>query len=323
MVDIPKISVIMSVYNAENYLREAVQSILQQTYPHFEFIIIEDASTDGSLKILEEYAAADDRIILIKNTENNGAGGFIKNLNVGLERASGDLIARMDADDISDLTRFEKQVSYLAINAEIFMVGSDLQVINNEGHNLKIMIAPQNDAGIKKNMLKNISLYHPVIMWRNNRKIFYREKMIGCEDYDLYFRLINGGYKLGNINEPLLQYRILEDSISRKVNKLIKWLFVEKAREFFLESQQDGGDSYNDFEPEAFLNILNPDYRNDVEELLFAAKTASKYQDYDGLAAILSKAKKYFPEDKRFIIFRLYLKAPKKLLPYLLKLNAN
>src|SRR5690606_37521399 len=117
------------VFNAENYLVEALESILNQTHSHLEFIIIEDASTDGSLKILEDYQNRDPRIILIKNDVNHGAAGFIKNLNVALEKATGEFIARMDADDISDPKRFEKQIRFLAQNPDVFIVGSIVQII--------------------------------------------------------------------------------------------------------------------------------------------------------------------------------------------------
>ena len=311
----------MSVFNAEKHLAEAVQSILNQTYSNFEFIIFEDASTDCSLKILEEFEASDSRIILIKNKKNHGAEGFIKNLNLGLKMASGEFIARMDADDISDINRFEKQVQFLTENPSIFIVGSYLQLIDGEGKHLKIMSAPEKDDDIQKKMLKKISLFHPVLMWRNDEKIFYREKMIACEDYDLYFRLMNNGYQLANIKEPLLQYRILENSISRKNNKMVKWLFVEKARAFFLEHQQKGVDSYEDFEPENYFNIFEPDYKNNVQDLLFAAKFTLKYQNYEELNTILRKARQYLPHDKRFTMYKLQIKIPKRILKYFLKFN--
>lgn len=313
----------MSVYNAEKFLHEAVESILQQTYPYFEFIIIEDASTDGTLRILEEYESADERIILIKNSQNHGAAGFIKNLNRGLEQATGDFIARMDADDISVPDRFEKQLDFLTQNPDILMVGSDLDVIDENGMSYKKLTAPQSDAEIRQNMLKKISLFHPVLMWRNDKKIFYREKMIGCEDYDLYFRLMAEGHKFGNIKETLLKYRILDSSISRKSEKLVRWIFVEKARSFYLERKRTGEDSYENFEPDDFLNILDPKAKQTAENLLFAAKTAVRYQDREGLAIILNKAERDFPNDKRFTQFHFHQKLPAKLSSFLLKISSN
>lgn len=319
----PTISVIMSVFNGEKYLHKAMDSILHQTFRDFEFIIIDDASTDQTSMILENYKVQDHRIKIITKDENHGSSGFIKNLNLGLNIATGEYIARMDADDISDLNRFEKQIQFLTENPNVFIVGSNLQVIDGEGTNLKILSAPEKDVDIQKNMLKNISLYHPVLMWRNNKKIFYREKMIACEDYDLYFRLMNNGYKLANIQENLLQYRILENSISRKDNKMVKWLFVEKARAFFLEHKQKGSDSYDTFEPENYLNMFEPNYKNNALDLLFAAKTALKYQNYEALTTILRKTKQYFPDDNRFNIYKWQLKVPKVMLKYLLKFNSK
>lgn len=309
----------MSVYNGEKYLPEAMDSILNQTFRDFEFIIIEDASTDSTLEIIEKYKTQDSRIVLITKKENKGTKGFIENLNIGLKAAKGQFIARMDADDISDLNRFEKQLSFLQKNENIFMVGGDVQLINEDGLNTKLLPAYHTDEDIKENMFKNISMYHPVILFRNNKKIYYREKMLYCEDYDLYFRLMTEGYKFANIKEPLLKYRILEDSISRKDSKIIRWLFVEKARRFFLERKQNGIDTYEEFEPDDFLNILKSDFHNSIETLLFAAKTALKYQNYNSLIFILNKSKRHFPNDNRFIIYSWYLKIPKFILPYLLK----
>ena len=112
----PLISVVMSVYNAETYLSHAIESVLNQTYDNFEFIIIEDCSTDNSKEILQNYAIVDSRIKIIYKEKNKGTLGFIENLNFGIENARGKYIARMDADDICHRERFEKQVSFLENN---------------------------------------------------------------------------------------------------------------------------------------------------------------------------------------------------------------
>lgn len=312
MTENKKISVIMSVFNAEKYLSAAVESILNQTYSDFEFIIIEDASTDRSLEILEAYANKDSRIFLIKNKINKASEGFIKNLNLGLKHAKGAYIARMDADDISDLTRFQKQIQFLEENKEVFIVGSAVQFIGETGENIKLLSAHKRNEDIQKNMCKNISMYHPVVFWRNNGKIFYREKMLACEDYDLYFRMMTDGYKFANINETLLQYRILTDSISRKNSKLIRWIFVEKTRQFFNERKKTGKDSYDSFKHKDYLNILVPNFKNKSEDLLFSAKVALKYSDYEGFKIIIKKAEQFFPHNRGFKNLKLLLKLPKK-----------
>ena len=124
------VSVVMSVYNAEKYLDLAIESILNQSFRDFEFIIIEDCSTDNSLEILKNYAEKDSRIKIIQKTENKRMKGFIENLNIGLEEAKGKYIARMDADDISHPSRFDKQVVFLETHSDIFMVGSYINFIN-------------------------------------------------------------------------------------------------------------------------------------------------------------------------------------------------
>ena len=117
----PTISVIMSVYNTnKSFLAEAIESILNQTYPNFEFIIIDDNSTDGSLSIIEQYMSKDDRIVLIKNKTNIG---LTKSLNKGLKLAKGQYIARMDADDVSLPDRFKQQIEYMENNSHVTVIG--------------------------------------------------------------------------------------------------------------------------------------------------------------------------------------------------------
>lgn len=112
----PILSVVMSVYNAEKYLSQAIESILNQSFEDFEFIIIEDCSTDNSLKIIKNYAINDKRIRIIQKAKNKKMRGFIENLNIGLSEAKGKYIARMDSDDISHPDRFEKQVLFRLIS---------------------------------------------------------------------------------------------------------------------------------------------------------------------------------------------------------------
>lgn len=292
----PLISVIMSVYNAENYLRDAIDSILNQTFSDFEFIIIEDCSTDKSLHILEEYEKKDSRIILIKKDNNKGSQGFIENLNLALKRAKGKYIARMDADDISDLDRLEIQVKYLNENPTIFIVGAYLQMINKNGEELFIKTAPITDKCIKQRMYNEISLYHPVIMFRNSA-IRYREKMHGCEDYDFYFQLILKNKKLGNIAKPLLKYRILDSSISRSNEIFLRRLFVELARKYFKEYKKRGVDSYDLLDVEELARLLDPSFKNKLSDLKIACYTAIKYKKREEINIVLNKLKLFYPKE--------------------------
>lgn len=304
----PTLSVVMSVYNAESYLRKAVDSVLDQTFKDFEFIIIDDCSTDNSLQILEAYAQKDNRITLIKKDRNKGAEGFIENLNLGLQKSKGKYIARMDADDISVPERFEKQLIFLDSDPELFMVGSSLEMIDENDNFIKILTALPDDVAIKKAMFKNIALYHPSLMFRNDN-IHYREKMQSCEDYDLFFRLMLAGKKMANIPEPLLRYRVLPASMSRKDKTFVRWLMVEKARLFYRESQKTGKDSYDKFCPDDMQNILEKNYKNELEDLIFAAKTALVFHQKQDLKIILEKIERFYPQ-KATTKYRLALWLP-------------
>ena len=117
----PLVSVVMSVYNSEKYLKSSIESILCQDYSNFEFIIINGGSTDSSLKILNEYKEKDKRIIILDNIKNKG---LIYSLNKGIENSKGKYIARMDSDDFSRKTRLSEQVKFMEKNTEIAMCGT-------------------------------------------------------------------------------------------------------------------------------------------------------------------------------------------------------
>lgn len=282
----PKISVIMSVYNGADFLPQSIQAILDQTFQEFEFIIIDDASTDKTWEILNQFSEKDPRLKLFRNKENIGIEGFIKNLNYGCSHAKGKYLARIDHDDISRKDRFQLQFDFLENNPNIFVVGSALKKIDESGNNLGEMHAPLTDEKIREIMPKKISLYHPVIMFRKDfYKNFYREKIRYCEDYDFYLRIMTDHLKMANLEECLLEYRILDKSMSRKQDKVIKNLFINKAKEFYYERLETGTDSYDLFDPKDYLNI----YENPSKALVKKAINVSKkYYDFSGFGKMLA-----------------------------------
>ena len=294
----PLVSVIMSVYNGEKYLVQAIDSILNQTYQNFEFIIIDDCSTDNSSHILQEYAQKDSRIKIIKKEVNQGLKGFIKNLNLGISLAKGKYIARMDADDISLPERFQKQVDFLENNPEITLVGAQLNLINEQNKITGEAIAALQHRDIVKRITSQIQLFHPVIMFRKDQNIQYREKFLYCEDYDLYLNLITQGKKLANLNEKLLHYRILESSISRKGDNFVKKLMVEKALYFYKLRKENGQDLYETFNNEEVLEINNFEFKNKIEELFFALEAAIKLNKKEKIVLLVRKIKKHYPKEK-------------------------
>ena len=210
------ISVVMSVYNSETYLKEAIDSILHQTFTDFEFLIIDDFSTDNSRKILELYSRKDDRIKIFTNKENFG---LTKNLNKLLRYAKGEYIARMDADDISELNRFERQVDFLENNKNIDIVGTFSRNINQNGEITGSRILPITHTDIIKLLPKLCPMSHPSVFFRKDRveKIgFYNEKHKRSQDYDMWFRAAAAGLEFHNIPEFLLKYRMDDTYVSRK-----------------------------------------------------------------------------------------------------------
>jgi len=259
-----KVSVIMPVYNAEQYVAKAIESILNQTLRDFEFIIINDGSTDSSLKIIKNYQDKDDRIKLIDNHQNLG---LVKSLNKGLKMAIGEYIARMDADDISLSDRFQKQYTFLENNLDIFLIGSSCFLINEMGIRMGSQICFTNQISIKKKLREGSCIIHPSIMFRNDRQTFYREKMWYSEDYDLYLNLLSRNKKIANIKDILIEYRIATNSIcrthSRKQRK-----FGDIAIRFYNQRVKFGKDEYDQFNPAKYLSLNNIKERTPEEVLI-------------------------------------------------------
>ena len=282
----PKISVVMSVFNGDQFLAQSIEAILNQTFKDFEFIIIDDASTDNCWEILKGFSTKDHRIKLSRNDKNIGIEGFIKNLNYGCSIAKGKYIARIDQDDVAREDRLQLQFDFLESNPDIFIVGSALQKIDEKGKHLGLMSAPLDDKAIREIMPKKISLYHPAIMFKKSFVgNFYRVKIRYCEDYDFYLRIMTDNLKMANLPDCLLEYRILEKSMSRQQDKVIKNLFINKAKEFFYERLETGNDNYDLFDPEEYLNI----YTKPTKSLVKKAITVSvKYYDFSGFKKMMN-----------------------------------
>lgn len=200
----------MPVYNCELFIKEAVESILNQTYSNFEFLIIDDASTDETVSIIKSYT--DSRIQLIEKPLNTG---HTNSLNQGLKLAKGKYIARMDGDDISFRERFEKQVAYLEANSEVVLCGTSYEIMGED----KRTIIPESNDDIKLALLRANCIAHPSVMIRKNVleefSIIYDTIKEPAEDYAMWVQLLCVG-KLHNLQEILLKYRIHNSSVSRK-----------------------------------------------------------------------------------------------------------
>ena len=212
---IPEISVIMPVYNAEKFLGEAIESILNQTFTNFELFIIDDASTDKSIEIIKSYT--DQRIIFIQKPINTG---YANSLNMGIELSKGTYIVRMDADDISMPNRFSLQEKYLHDHPHIGLVGGWVKyfgIMNGEWQ------YPITGYDCFAELLFNNPLAHPTVMFRKKiwteHNLSYRQDRVPTEDYDLWVQF-SKFTQLANIPEYLLKYRVHNDQISKTKHEI-------------------------------------------------------------------------------------------------------
>lgn len=211
----PLVSVVMSVYNGEPFLRAAVESILDQSFCDLEFIIVNDGSTDRSAALLDLYQKNDPRV-RVYHQENRG---LIESLNRGLAVASGKYIARMDADDIAIKDRLKWQVQFMDQRSELGVLGGAVEVIDSSGQAVGSLRFPIRDRAIKARLLGGeCCICHPTALIRSDAIHFvggYRSVVVDAEDYDLWLRIADR-FQLGNLELPLLKYRRHPNQISVK-----------------------------------------------------------------------------------------------------------
>ena len=218
-LDSPPISVVMAVYNSAGVIADAIDSILNQTFTNFEFIIVDDGSTDAGARILRRYAGMDSRIKLYAQ-ENSG---LIASLNRGCRLAKGRYIARMDADDISLPTRLERQFRYLEGHPEIGVLGTWIQDVDNDRRPIIEWPVPADPVVVRWFLFFGNCIAHPSVMMRRDlleRLGYYRPEAIHVEDYDLWIRAAEV-IALANLPEVLVQYRVSSSSVSSR-NKSVQ-----------------------------------------------------------------------------------------------------
>lgn len=220
-----RLAVILPIYNAEKYLAECLDSLLEQTFTDFCILAIDDASTDSSGEILKEYAQKDRRIWPFHFAQNSGDPAATQFAFDILRYMQVDYIARMDADDICFPQRFEKQIYYLDEHAEIDVLGTNMLSIAENGTELGMTDVPLQDADIKANLiLARANILNPTAMWRNEtvRKLDIRYNITetAC-DYAMWVQLAIHRKRFANLAEVLVKYRLHPNQASKKV-ELIK-----------------------------------------------------------------------------------------------------
>lgn len=223
----------MPVYNTERFVGEAVESVLSQTYKSFEFIIIDDGSMDGSLAILRKYAQDDQRIRLVSRPNT----GYAVAINEGIDLAQGELLARIDSDDVIEATLFDRQVLRFHQNPRLVALGACAMIMDEFGEVFGQFDVPEDPDEIEGFHLSGVSaVHHPGVMIRMDtvRQVgSYRPEMSPCEDLDLWLRLGEHGV-IANLPQRFIKKRMLETgavvSGVQKHEELIEQIVADALR---------------------------------------------------------------------------------------------
>lgn len=212
----PLVTIFSPNYNKSRFLRETIESILNQTYSNFEYIIIDDFSTDNSIQIINEYAETDERIKIFRNNKNLK---IVKTRNKGFDLSSpkAKYFAILDSDDVALPNRIEIQVKFLEKNSDYGLVGSNLLIINENSETIGFRKYPSTDSEIRKSLMRFNPIAQSSVLLRKEtiKEIgFYDKKWSVCQDYDYWFR-IGISWKLANITKPLIKYRLSETQVKK------------------------------------------------------------------------------------------------------------
>ena len=305
----PLVTIFTPVYNCEKYIAETIQSALDQTFNDFEYLIIDDCSTDNSLGIIESFK--DPRIRLIKNKSNQG---IAYNRNLAIELSKGKFIAMMDADDISLPKRIEKQVNFLSFKEDYGIVGTGVFNIrengDDNGDDVQFSLP---DRLIPSRMLFNNYIYTSSVMIRKKnltKSLRFNKDFIVAEDYELWLRLIRT-CKIGHVREKLIKYRMHEGSISNTKKQLMldtEILLIKKQLE-------ELGCTLTPKEFDAFYKISKNNfekYKDDFEivnslvtKLLLANKKSKIFSQEDFSDLLYIYWRKYFIDIKQHSVANL------------------
>lgn len=238
----PVVSILMPVYKTAPYLREAVESILSQSFTDFELVVLNDCSPDDAEEILDTYT--DPRIVRYKGEKNVGLSNI---LNVGIGMARGQYIARMDSDDLSLPDRLRIQVDYLESHPDIDLVSAGMKLF---GAKEEIWMREQNPEKVKIEALFHSPILHASSMWRRVRfednGLRFRQEMVPSEDYDLWTRALVKGLKLANLRQVLYKYRIhpaqatTRTDLTAEKDRLVQQRFLQDTLPSLSEKNREG-----------------------------------------------------------------------------------
>lgn len=228
----------MPVFNAAPFLAEACRSIFRQSFGDFEFLAVEDGSSDDSPALLDALAASEPRLRVIRQ----GRQGLVPALNRGLAEARAPLVARMDADDISAPERLARQVAHLDRHPGVVALGTGWRLLDGAGRERGRRVPPTRPEEVRAALARRNCLAHPAVMLRRVPVLAlggYREALSGAEDYDLWLRLA-AHHDLANLAEPLLDLRLHPGQVTRR--RLEEGILAEMAAAWLARCRAAGGE---------------------------------------------------------------------------------
>jgi hypothetical protein len=256
----------MPVRNAARYLREAMASVLSQTFPNFEMVVVDDESTDASSQILEEFETGDSRV----QVRRRRSEGLVAALNYGCSLARAPYIARMDADDVAFPERLERQLAFLHEHPDVALLGTAHTEIDESGNLLGTTVYPTSIEAVAQRLPVKNCLAHPTVVF--SRAVFrevggYRAALPHAEDYDLWLR-IGDRHEIANLDEPLLAYRLHPASISvtNRRQQVLSTLAAQAATRARRAGADDGlgGESVVTLEVLQRLGVSRPEVARNV-----------------------------------------------------------
>lgn len=307
---IPALTVLMPVYNAAKHLREATESILNQSFSNFEFLIIDDASTDDSVDIIRSYN--DPRIRLVINEQNLGISAT---LNKGIEMSCTELIARMDSDDISYADRLQKQLYYFQNYPDTVLLSTSVRMIAADDSPIEDIQVTHNYNCYNLNFI--CAQFHPTIMYKRSVILSYGGYTVRySEDFDLWWRLMAGNNRIGHIDEILVDYRRSEKSLSTVVRKKE---YNETSHELLLRNvRYYAGQDYQltYYEAECLQHQYEPLLqRKSVGEIVTCLKKLKFINEQiyskENLNYTRSDLEPYASIKREYILYYFYIRLPK------------
>lgn len=230
----------MPVHNGEDHLEEAIVSVLSQTLGDFEFIIVNDGSTDSTTEMLQGLSSQDTRIVVLQEPRI----GLAEALNLGLRSSSAEIVARMDADDRSHAERFREQFAYLNRRQDVAILGTQIRHIDASGTVVSCPRFPTSPRSVARRMRVHDVIAHPSVMFRRSaiRKLGGYRAFPLTEDLDLWLRALDAGLKLSNLSQALLDYRVrpsgqLHVDDSRRRSDQVTWAFYVRLASNYRRSQ--------------------------------------------------------------------------------------